>query len=317
MKVLLPSTVDIAPLLPEGVTTVTYDVDVDLPAQHRDAAVLVTWANPGQRLTAMAEQLSDLRLVQTFSAGPDAVLAAGFDPAVPIAGGVGLHTTTVTEHALALTLALVRRLPGAAAAQQRREWSREIGGPQPLHPPGPITTLLDARVLIWGFGDIGQRLAGQLDRMGARVRGVARTQGRRHGFEVLTDADLPEALGETDLLVMLLPETPETDQALNEQRLAQLRQDAYVVNVGRGSTVDEDALLAALRSGHLGGAAIDVTAIEPLPVDSQLWHAPRLIITPHAAGGRLVGAAELLAENLAALVAGEPLRNVVRAAAGG
>jgi phosphoglycerate dehydrogenase-like enzyme len=110
---------------------------------------------------------------------------------------------------------------------------------------------------------------------------------------------------------MILPATPATTRALDAGRLAALPRHALVVNVGRGSTVDEPALVAALTERRIAGAALDVTEVEPLPVDSPLWDAPGLLVTPHAAGGRPVGADELVAANLAALLAGRELRNVV------
>jgi phosphoglycerate dehydrogenase-like enzyme len=110
---------------------------------------------------------------------------------------------------------------------------------------------------------------------------------------------------------MVLPATPETRHALGTTVLPLLPAHAWVVNVGRGSTVDEAALLEAIRSHRLGGAALDVFETEPLPPESGLWDEPDIIISPHAAGGRPIGAAHLIAENLAALRAGTPLRYVV------
>ncbi len=104
-----------------------------------------------------------------------------------------------------------------------------------------------------------------------------------------------------------------TRHALDADRLARLPRHAWVVNVGRGTTVDEDALAAALEAGRLGGAALDVFATEPLPADSPLWTAPNCVVSPHAAGGRPQGAEALIAENLRRCLAGQPLRNVVAA----
>src|SRR5699024_1460777 len=167
-------------------------------------------------------------------------------------------------------------------AQQRHEWSSELGGLQPLHPEGRLTTLLGARVLIWGFGQIGQTLAPSLQALGAQVRGAARSAGTRAGFEVIAESDV----------------------------LAALPDHAILLNVGRGATVDQVALREALEAGTLGSAAIDVTDPEPLPQDDPLWDAPRLLITPHAAGGRPVGADERIGENLLALVEGTELLHV-------
>jgi len=312
VKILLPDSVPLAPDLPDGWAAVTYAVGEPLPVEHEDADVLVAWSNPQALLEDAAIRLRRLRWVQTLAAGPDAILAAGFGADVVITSGVGLHSATVAEHALTLVLTLVRRMPAMAAAQARHEWSRELGGPQPLHPAtGPVTTLIGARVLIWGFGAIGQTLAPMLAALGATVTGAARIAGERGGFTVVDDSGLDAALAGTDVLVMILPATPETDDALNAHRIDALPDDAYIVNVGRGNAVAVDALIAALRSGHLAGAALDVTPVEPLPTDSPLWSTPNLIITPHAAGGRPVGADELIARNAAHWAAGEALRNVV------
>ncbi|MGY1744204.1 NAD(P)-dependent oxidoreductase [Blastococcus sp. SYSU D00695] len=311
MKLLLPDSLPLAPELPAGVTAVTYPVAAPVPAGHRDAEALVVWGNRPADLAAVAGEMPRLRWVQSLAAGPDAVLAAGFPAGVAVTSGAGLHDAPVTEHAVALVLSLVRRLPAAARAQAAHRWARELGGLQPLHPEGPVTTLLGARVLVWGFGSIGATLAPVLRALGASVRGVARSAGERAGFPVVAEDELEAELACTDVLVMVLPATGATRHALDARRLAALPASAYVVNVGRGSTVDEAALVDALAAGRLAGAALDVTETEPLPPGSPLWDAPGLLLTPHAAGGRPVGADALVAENVAALLAGRPLRNLV------
>ena len=311
MKILLPDSLPLAPALPEGVEAVRYGVAAPVPDEHLDAEALVVWGNAPADLRAVAGRMPRLRWVQTLAAGPDAVLGAGFPDDVVVTSGVGLHDRPVTEHALALVLALLRRLPAALAAQAEHRWDDELGGLQPLHPEGAVTTLLDARVLVWGFGNIGQNLAPLLHALGAQVRGVGRSAGERSGFPVVAEDRLEAELEHTDVLVMILPATEATTHALDAARLAALPRHAFVVNVGRGSTVDEPALGAALTEGRIAGAALDVTEVEPLPADSPLWDAPNLLLTPHAAGGRPVGADELVAANLAALLAGRELRNVV------
>lgn len=311
MKLLLPDSMPLHPAVPEGVEVSTYDASAPVPDAHLDAEALVVWGSSRDNLAAVAGRMPRLRWVQSLAAGPDAVLAAGFPDGVVITAGSGLHDRPVAEHALALVLALVRSLPAAARAQAEHRWADELGGLQPLHPDGPVTTLLDARVLVWGFGHIGQTLAPMLRALGAEVRGVGRSAGERSGFPVAAEQDLSAELGRTDVLVMILPSTPDTADALDGGRLAALPPHAYVVNVGRGSTVDESALVAALVDGRIAGAALDVTAVEPLPADSPLWTAPNLLLTPHAAGGRPVGADALVAHNLAALLEGAELRNVV------
>jgi phosphoglycerate dehydrogenase-like enzyme len=311
VKLLLPDSVPLDPALPEGVEAVRYDATAPVPEEHLDAEALVVWGNAPGDLRAVAGRMPRLRWVQTLAAGPDAVLGAGFPDDVVVTSGVGLHDRPVTEHALTLVLALLRRLPEAIAAQAEHRWAGELGGLQPLHPDGRVTTLLGARVLVWGFGNIGQNLAPLLQALGAQVTGVGRSAGERAGFPVVAQDQLEAELGQTDVLVMILPATEATTHALDATRLAALPRHAFVVNVGRGTTVDEPALVAALTEGRIGGAALDVTEVEPLPADSPLWDAPNLLLTPHAAGGRPVGSDELVGTNLAALLAGRELRNVV------
>ena len=164
---------------------------------------------------------------------------------------------------------------------------------------------------IWGFGSIALRLAPLLTALGAQVTGVASRAGERSGYPVVGADGLDALLTETDLLVSLLPAVPATRHILDARLLSLLPASARFVNVGRGATVDEAALVDALRSGQLAGAALDVMETEPLPADSLLWDAPRLILTPHVAGGRPRGAAAFLAEQLTAWRADSGPRNVV------
>ncbi|MFF1531242.1 phosphoglycerate dehydrogenase [Cellulomonas sp. NPDC058312] len=311
--VLLPSSIALSPALPDGVRAVTYDVEQPLPDDLVDAEALVAWGNPPVLLADAARRMGSLRWVQTLAAGPDAVLAAGFAPHVQVTSGRGLHDGPVAEHTLALVLAAARRLPELVRAQDAHRWASELGGMQRSpHEGGDFRSLSGARVLIWGFGSIAARLAPLLTVLGAQVIGVATRSGERAGYPVIAADELPQALPGTDVLIGILPSTPSTRNLLGAKVFAQLPSHAWVVNVGRGSTLDEAALLAAVREGRLAGAALDVFATEPLPADSPFWDEPRVLVTPHAAGGRPIGADTLLADNIGAFVRGEPLRNVVR-----
>ena len=309
MKILLPDTMPLDPTLPEGWEAVVVDARAEIPSAHHDAAALVVWGSSSRHLASAARDLPELRLVQSLAAGVEGILAAGFHEDVVVATGAGLHSRTVSEHALALLLALVRRLPEAREAQSRHEWSTELGGLQPLHPEGRLTTLLDARVLIWGFGSIGQTLAPMLQGLGAHVRGAARTAGTRAGVEVIAEQDVMGALPGTDVLINILPATEATAGIIGTEVLAALPDHAILVNVGRGATVDQHALRAALEAGTLGAAGLDVTDPEPLPAEDPLWDAPHLLITPHGAGGRPVGADERIATNLRALADGTGIQH--------
>ena len=310
MKILVPDIVEFLDDVDPRAEVVLYDPAQPLPDEHRDAEVFVAWGNSAENL-ASATRLPKLRFVQALSAGAEKITGAGFADDVVIANGSGVHDRTVTEHALTLALALARRLPASARAQQDHVWSRDLGGVHLMRPEGAVTSLVRARVLIWGFGNIGQNLARVLDALGAEVRGVARSEGERSGFPVIAEQRINEVLPETDVLIMILPGVESTRNALGAERLALLPDHAYVVNVGRGTTIDEAALVDALESGSIAGAGLDVTAVEPLPADSPLWDARNLILTPHAAGGRADLGAQLIHENLAAYLDGTPLKNVI------
>ncbi|WP_108495246.1 NAD(P)-dependent oxidoreductase [Promicromonospora sp. AC04] len=322
MKILVPDVpfdLDFPSLLPDAGasfgpggtdTVVAYTMNEPVPEEHTDAEALITWANPPKLLADAARRLTKLRWVQTLSAGPDVALRAGFGPDVVISSGQSLHDDTVTEHALALILATVRRIDVSLAAQREHHWAKEIAFAQADPVTGPEYTLDGARVTIWGFGSIALRLAPLLTALGAQVTGVASRAGERSGYAVVDAGGLDALLAETDLLVSLLPAVPATRHALDARLLSLLPPAARFVNVGRGATVDEAALIDALRTGRLAGAALDVMETEPLPEDSPLWDVPNLILTPHVAGGRPRGAARFLAEQLTAWRAGGELRNV-------
>lgn len=310
-KVLLPTSVNLHVTPRDDVHFVSYRPTEPIPAEHEDADVLVAWGNSRSQLEDSARRLKNLRLVQALSAGTDNIETAGFAEGVVMSSGRSLHDLPVAEHALALVLAAARRLHTLMRAQIGHRWAIEIGGPQPEPSPGVFSTLRGARVLIWGFGGIATTLAPHLIALGATVTGAATSAREVNGFRVINADEISQELPVTDVLIMILPSTASTLNVLNASRLAQLPKHAWVINVGRGSAVDEDALLAALREGQLGGAALDVTKLEPLPADSPLWDEANLIITPHAAGGRPLEASALVDENVAALLAGEPLRNLV------
>lgn len=316
MKLLYPTTLNLNPALLAGFPTLTlhpYDAKAaTLPADLLDATILITWANTAANLSFAASHLPQLRWIQSLAAGPNDVLAAGFDTSrVTICTGSGLHDHTVAEHALGLLLTAARRFHEMRDWQAQGKWPAHLGGPQPDREPGTFRTLRDARVLVWGFGNIAKCLTPMLAGLGATVRGVARTAGVRAGVQVFAEESLPELLPQTDALVMILPGDASTRHALNRERLALLPKHAWLVNVGRGSSVDEDALFEALEREEIGGAALDVFEQEPLPEGDKLYKAKNLVLSPHAAGGRPQGAEELIVDNLRKFLAGQEMRNVV------
>ncbi|KAK9784520.1 putative D-isomer specific 2-hydroxyacid dehydrogenase NAD-binding domain-containing protein [Seiridium cardinale] len=314
MKLLYPTSLalDVKSLEGFSVELQPYDVTKPIPEEHTDASVLVTWTNTASNLSDAAKRLTKLGWIQSLAAGPNDVLNAGFDASkIRITTGSGLHDHTVAEHALGLLLNAARRFYEMRDYQLQSTWPHHLGGPQPDRPKGKFTTLRDANILIWGYGNIAKSLAPHLTGLGAQVRGIARSMGVRNGVEVYSEDKLSELLPKTDALVMILPGSDSTKHALNAERLKLLPNHAWVVNVGRGTSIDEEALSSALENSQIGGAALDVFDKEPLPEDSKLWKAPNCIVSPHAAGGRPQGAEVLIAENLRKFVAGQDLRNII------
>ncbi|KAH6695668.1 D-isomer specific 2-hydroxyacid dehydrogenase [Plectosphaerella plurivora] len=314
MKLLYPTSLklDVPSLEGFSVDVVPYDVTKPIPEEHVDAEVLVTWTNTAANLKDAAGRLKDLKWIQSLAAGPNDVLNAGFDTSkIAVTTGSGLHDHTVAEHALGLLLVAARRFHEMRDSQLQSKWPGHLGGPQPDRPAGAFTTLRDAKVTIWGFGNIAKALTPHLVGLGATVRGIARAQGVRNGIEVYGEDKLPEILADTDALVMILPGSDSTKHALNAERLKLLPKHAWIVNVGRGTSVDEEALFQALTAGEIGGAALDVFDVEPLPTESKLWKAPNTFVSPHAAGGRPQGAEALITDNLRRFRAGQSLRNSI------
>ncbi|GAA4916420.1 NAD(P)-dependent oxidoreductase [Nesterenkonia rhizosphaerae] len=312
VKVLLPADLELPVISIDGAEFVSLDLRGTIPEEHRNAEAIVEWGTPAPLVAQTLAQLPALRWVQSLSAGPNHVLAQAPDH-VLVTGGSGLHDKPVAEHTLALILSGLRRVHLAVRAQQERRWATELGGLQPEYDPHAVTTLRGARVLIWGYGNIARELTGHLRALGATVTGAARSPRTENGVSVVGAEGLEEELKRTDVLVMILPGSDSTHHALNASRLALLPARSWVVNVGRGTAIDQQALLEAVREGRLAGAALDVTDPEPLPSDSPLWYEPGIIITPHAAGGRPLDAARLIEANVRAYLAGEPLRNVLQA----
>lgn len=311
MKVLIPDTIALDLTSNTTDTFVQYHVDAPIPPEHADADVLVVWANPAHNLQSAVHTLTNLKFIQTLAAGPDAVVQAGFAPHIQICSGRSLHDGPVAEHTLAMMLYVARDMHRIADAQREHVWRGQMVADQAHSATRQLYTLAGARVVIVGFGSIAARLAPMLTALGAVVTGVANSAGTRHGYPVVAMDEVATVLPTADWVVSILPHTPATEKIVDAAFLAQMQSSAVFVNVGRGKTVDEAALVAALRLGVIRAAAIDVTYVEPNPADSPLWDCPNLLMTPHVAGGRPIGGDALLLRQLAAWHAGQPLVNRV------
>lgn len=269
-----------------------------------------------QQVYTLLRQSPALQWVHIHSAGADRqiyldLLAKG----VQVTTSSGANAQVVATVALAGILALARRFPLLWAEQQGRQWIPMMGDRMPRDLPGQTATVV-------GWGPIGQKLGSLLQALGMKVVAVrqqAQIQPPKpsdpQSVEMVTFEDWQKVLPKTDWLVLACPLTPKTRQLVNAQALALLPTGAHLVNVARGEVVDEPALIAALQSGQLGGAFLDVFAHEPLPQDSPLWAMPQVMVTPHAAGhsdGNENRVAQMFLDNLRNWVEGQPLRNGVR-----
>ncbi len=219
-----------------------------------------------------------LRWVQLNSAGADPYVKPGVLPdGCILRNAVGAYGLTVSEHMLALTLSLVRKLELYLRDQVEGRWADE----------GSVTSIEGSTVLVLGLGDIGGSYARKMKALGAYVIGVRRSKKEMPEYldEQYTFEELPEVLGRADLIAAALPSTPQTVHLFSKETFALLKKGAYLINCGRGDLIEFDALKEALEDGILAGAALDVTDPEPLPADDVLWTKRNVIITPHVAGG--------------------------------
>ncbi len=223
-----------------------------------------------------------------------------------VSGGAGTNAQAVSEHMLASLLALFRHIPKARDYQTQHQWG-EIG---------KMKTLDGSTVLILGAGNIGQRFGKLCQAMGAHTIGLRRTPGTApQGLHQLHTMDkLEDLLPQADVVALCLPQTNDTNHIINASRLSLMKEDAVLLNAGRGNAIHQPALIDALTQGKLWGAALDVTDPEPLPADDPLWDTPNLLITPHCAGGMRLeitrkNTINLAAENLRRYLTGEPLIN--------
>lgn len=289
------------------VRVVVWDPDrEDPPAAVRDEVRLACIAHKtgGKRVYGRLAQCPALEVIQIPSAGYEH--ASPFVPAgVALANARGVHDTRTAEMALLLTLASQRQLMEFLAAQQVREWEPYYYAP----------SLADKKVLIVGYGSIGAAIGARMRACEALVEGVARSARiAPDGTVVHAVADLPALLPAADVVVVVTPHDETTHHMVNARFLAAMQDGALVVNVGRGATVDTEALTDALYSGRRLRAALDVTDPEPLPPEHRLWHAPGAIITPHVAGFEVLTNrryTELVRRQVDSLRAGEGGVNVV------
>ena len=269
----------------------------------------ILYGHPSQRVIAGAR---DLKWYASCWAGVDRFCRDDLyqNPDCLLTNASGAYGTTIAEHSVMVSLMLLRR------QMEYTEIIRE-GGWRVL--PGGIHSLHGARVTCLGTGDIGTEFARRAQAFHpACITGVRRTvKPSDPAFTAIhAIAELDSVLPETDILVMALPSTAETVGILSRERIALLPDSAFVVNVGRGTAIDQEALCDALNAGQLAGAALDVVVPEPLPADHPLRRAKNLLLTPHVAGNMTLGytcdkSVQMFCDDLENYAAGRPLAHLV------
>jgi D-2-hydroxyacid dehydrogenase (NADP+) len=280
-----------------------------LMARIGEADVLVV---SGMWNNALLERAGKLRYIQSIGAGTDqfprdALAQRG----IRLASARGVNYRAVSEHAMALILALARRLPEARDNQAKQAWRGMIGDLA-----GREDELGGKTLLVVGLGQIGGRLAELAKAFEMRVVGLRRDPASGGpADQVRAMSDLKALLPEADFVALCCPLTPETEGLIDAAALGRMKPSAYLVNVARGRVVDEAALIAALDAHRIAGAGLDVTAEEPLPAGSPLWGMEHVLVTPHTAGETRRyedNVIDILRDNLGRLWAGKPeLRNQV------
>ena len=290
--------------IPAGLELDFYRADGDeFPGTIDEVAFYVLPYMKGPAVLARAAEMPKLQVAQTLTAGYEEFLPL-VPPGVTLCNAAGLHDTSTAELAIALALASGRHLDDFARNQTAGAWRFEWG-----------RALADQRVLIIGYGHIGQAIERRLD--GFEVASVTRVarHARTGPPQVRPIDELHRLLPQADVTFLIAPHTPQTEGMIGAAELALLPDGALLVNVARGKLVDTDALVAELETGRIR-AALDVTDPEPLPPDHPLWRQAGVLISPHVGGASTAffpRADRLIAAQLNRFMAGQPLENVVKA----
>lgn len=280
-----------------GVECVVFDGKTPMPDGVEDVEVWIPPLVPVPDVPGTLARMTSLRLLQTVTAGVEAYRPHMPEGAV-LCNARGVHDAGTAEWAVGAMLAVLREFPGFVDAQRRGEWTYHHTG-----------VLADSTVLILGYGSIGAALERRLAGFEVEIVRVAR--GAREGVHAMDE--LPELLPSADVVVLLVPSTPDTAGMVDAAFLARMKDGAVLVNAARGGVVGTGALLDELRSGRLR-AALDVTDPEPLPAGHPLWTAPNVLITPHVAGSTPASVRRVLRlvrAQLERYLAGDELVNII------
>ena len=282
--------------------------------------VMLTFITP----TDLGTRVPQLKWVQLLSAGADHALSSLNNGSFAMTTASGIHATPIAEYTIASMLAYAHKLHILIRAQLRHDWMRS-GGLR-----GSIDELSGKTMGIIGYGSIGRETARMGKALGMRVLALKRDPSIHRDLGWCPaglgdpEGNIPEKfygpdecgaiLSESDYVSVTLPLTEHTRQFIGRKEIVAMRPGAFIVNIGRGGVIDENALIEALRSEKIGGAGLDVFEQEPLPKESALWDLENVILTPHMSGGNrgyMDRACELFADNLKLFAAGKPLLNLI------
>ncbi len=272
----------------------------------QDADIIIGNVEP-----ELLKEAADLKWMQLNSAGSDNYCVPGvLRPGAVLTNATGAYGLAISEYMVGLSFVLQNKFYRYIRNQTDHQWKDE----------GNVTSVWGSTTLVVGLGDIGGEYAKRMKALGSHTIGIRRTEGEKPEYldEIYTTESLDELLPRADFVALSLPNSPSTRHIMDERRLRLMKPGAYLLNVGRGSAIDGDALCRVLKEGHLGGCGLDVTEPEPLPPDHPLWDAPRLVITPHISGQNHLAETferivRIAGENLKKFLAGDldGMRNLV------
>lgn len=278
------------------------------PEQLAKADFILGSPNP-----ASLKHCKNLKFLQIRSAGVEDYIGGEVPEGVVMASSGGSLGHSVSEHMVAMLMAMMKRLDTYSLNMPQGIWKDA----------GPARTIVGATTLILGLGSLGVEFAWRMKGLGSRVIGV-----RREGTDKPDSVDelylvdkLDELLPRADFLAIFLPATKMTKNLIDRRRMGLMKDDAYILNAGRGSTIDQEALCDLMEAGKFAGAGLDVTVPEPLPPEHRLWKTPRVLITPHVAGTNHLevtadNIVKIAAHNIAAYISGDEIESVIDLSSG-
>jgi phosphoglycerate dehydrogenase-like enzyme len=291
----------IRPIIYEGNDPLPDDVlaTIDIAFFSSDA-----WPDRSRGIVLSIMKAPHLKWLHTFSAGVDSPFFIQLmERGVRVTNSSGATSSPIAQTAILYMLSLSRNVRAWFEHQTNKQWERH-----------DFNELDGSRLAVIGMGPIGYEISRLGVALNMNVEAIRRTPAGDEPCPTFAFDQLDTVLGRADWVCVALPLTPDTREIFHQERFAHMKQGAHFINVGRGELVNEEALVHALHTHHLAGAALDVFATEPLPTDSPLWEMPNVIITPHSSGASTsagLRSEKIFVQNMAQYIANQPLANEV------